>query len=174
MPATPVEVKRSTPASSPTPDVWQSLRSEVDQLFERFSSGFGMPSLRRMFDTSPAYRGATTMTVPSPAMDITEDGNGYRLTAELPGMTEQDIELRVTGDTLTLKGEKKQESEHKEKNCTLSERSYGAVQRGFFLPERIDRDKVDANFTRGVLTVILPKTPTVAAQEKKIEVKAAA
>jgi HSP20 family protein len=80
----------------------------------------------------------------------------------------------LSGDTLTLKGEKKQESERKEKNYTLSERSYGSFLRSFYLPEGVDREKIDANFSKGVLTVTLPKTPAAAAEPKKIEVKDAA
>jgi HSP20 family protein len=175
MATTPVEVKRSAPApAAANTDPWMTLRTEMDRLFDRFSTGFGMPSLRRMFDMAPQFRTETAFSMPAPAIDIVEDGNGYKLTAELPGMEEKDIELVLTGDTLTLKGEKKQESEHKEKNYTLSERSYGSFQRSFYLPEGVDRDKIDASFSKGVLTVALPKTAAAAAEPKKIEVKNAA
>jgi HSP20 family protein len=174
MATTPVEVKRSVPTPNPTPDAWQSLRTEMDRVFDRFSSGFGMPALRRMFDVSPAFRTDIGFTLPSPAIDIVEDAGGYKLLAELPGMSEKDIEFVVSGDALTLKGEKKQESEHKEKNYTLSERSYGSFQRSFYLPDGIDREKIDASFAKGVLTVTLPKTAAAVAEPKKIEVKQAA
>jgi HSP20 family protein len=112
--------------------------------------------------------------MPSPAIDIVEEPAGYKLTAELPGMTEKDVELIVSGDTVTLKGEKKLEMERKDKNYTLSERTYGSFQRTFYLPDGVDRDKIAAEFGKGVLTVTLPKTPAAAATPKKIEVKAAA
>ena len=89
-------------------------------------------------------------------------------------MEEKDIELVVSGDTVTLKGEKKQEKEHKDKSYTLSERSYGSFRRSFSLPDGIDRDKISAEFGKGVLTVKLPKTAAAAAEPKKIDVKAAA
>lgn len=172
MATTPVEVQRQAPAAVPSRDAWQSMRTEMDRLFDRF--GFGMPAFRRMFDMEPAFRTELTAVVPNPAIDIVEDDKVYKLTAELPGMTEADIEVVLNGDMLTLRGEKKQESEHKGKNYTQSERSYGAFERGFWLPDGVDREKIDAAFAKGVLTVTLPKTATTAAQTKKIDVKAAA
>ncbi len=172
MATTPVEVKKNAPTAVPTQDAWQSMRTDMERMFDRF--GFGMPAFRRWFDAEPAFRSGMTMSMPNPAIDIAEDDSGYKLTAELPGLTEKDIEITVNDDMLTLKGEKKQEAEHKEKNYTLSERSYGAFQRSFWLPESVDRNKIDASFAKGILTVSLPKSQTAAVQSKKIEVKAAA
>jgi len=169
---TPVEVKRSAPVPAPANDTWQSFRTEMERLFDRF--GFGMKPFRSWLDMEPALQFRTTFEMPSPAIDIVEDAKGYRLTAELPGMAEKDVELIVSGDSLTLKGEKKQETERKEKNYSLSERSYGSFERTFTLPEGVDRDKISADFGKGVLTVTLPKTPAAVAEPKKIEVKAAA
>lgn len=90
-----------------------------------------MPSLDRLVDVSPALRTEGGFTLPSPAIDIIGDAPGYKPLAELPGMNEKDIELVLSRDTLVLKGEKKQESEHEEKNCTLCERSCGLFQRKF-------------------------------------------
>jgi len=145
----------------------------MDRLFDRFSRGFGFPSLRRMFDPEPMLRPTASFTLPTPAIDIVEEPTLYRMTAELPGMSEQEVELVLSGDTITLKGEKKQESEQKDKNYTMSERNYGAFQRSFSLPDGVDRDKIDASFAKGVLTVTLPKTMAASAQSKKIDVKAA-
>lgn len=169
---TPVEVKRSAPAPAPAPDGWAEFRNEMDRLFDRF--GFGMRPFRSWFDVEPPISFRTSFEMPSPAIDIVEEPGGYKLTAELPGMAEKDVELVVSGDTVTLKGEKKQESERKDKNCTLSERCYGSFQRTFTLPDGVDRDKITAEFAKGVLTVTLPKNPAAVAEPKKIEVKAAA
>lgn len=169
---TPVEVKRTAPAPAPANDVWQSFRTEMDRLFDRF--GFGVKPFRSWFDMQPDFQFRTTFEMPSPAIDIVEEPTCYKLTAELPGMAEKDVELVVSGDTMTLKGEKKQETERKEKNYTLSERSYGSFQRTFTLPDGVDRNKISADFGKGVLTVTLPKTPAAVAEPKKIEVKAAA
>lgn len=168
---TPVEVKKSAPAPSGVPDAWRSLRSEMDRLFDRFGSGWGFPSIGRMFDAAPSFRYESSFSVPSPAVDITEDDSSYKVTAELPGMSEKEIEVVVSGDTMTLKGEKKQEKEQKEKNFYLSERSYGSFQRSFYVPEGVDRDKIAADFSKGVLTITMPKTAKAVEQQKKIEVK---
>jgi HSP20 family protein len=144
----------------------------MERLFDRF--GFGMKPFRNWFDMEPMFQLRTSFEMPSPAIDIVEEPSGYKLTAELPGMAEKDIELVVSGDTVTLKGEKKQETERKDKNYTLSERCYGSFQRTFTLPDGVDRDKITAEFAKGVLTVTLPKTPAAVAEPKKIEVKAAA
>lgn len=146
----------------------------MDRLFDRFSSGWGMPSLRRMFDVEPAFRYESTFSVPSPAVDISEDAAGYKMTAELPGMTEKEIEVVLSDGTLTLKGEKRQEKEQKEKNFYLSERAYGSFQRSFTVPDGVDREKIAADFSKGVLTISMPKTAKAKEAEKKIEVKAAA
>ncbi|MFL5279773.1 MAG: Hsp20/alpha crystallin family protein, partial [Rhodopila sp.] len=95
-----------------------------------------------------------------------------RLTAEMPGMTEKDVQVSLSGNTLVIKGEKRQEREEKDKGYHLSERCYGEFQRSFLLPDGADSDKVEASFANGVLTVTVPKTAQAA--PKKIEVKAAA
>lgn len=167
----PVEVKRATPVRSAGPDVWQSFRNEMDRLFDQFVGG-RLPSARRMFDLEPMWRSATSFSISVPAIDVTEDENAYRITAELPGMSERDIDITLSGDMLVLKGEKRQEREEKDKNRYLSERCYGAFQRSFALPEGIDRDAIVAEFSKGVLTLTLPKTAEAQKQQKKIEVKA--
>ena len=169
---TPVEVKRSAPAPAAKPDTLQTFRAEMERLFDRF--GFGIRPFRNWLDLEPAFQVRTSFEMPSPAIDIVEEPTGYKLTAELPGMEEKDIELVVSGDTVTLKGEKKQETEHKDKNYTLSERSYGSFRRSFSLPDGVDRDRISAEFGKGVLTVQLPKTAAAVAEPKKIDVKAAA
>lgn len=170
---TPVEVKQTAQAPA-APDAWRNLRTEMDRLFDRFANGWGMPSFRRMLDWEPGVRYESSFSVPTPAVDVTEADGAYKVSAELPGMTEKDIEVEMSGDTLTLKGEKREEKEQKEKNFYVSERSYGSFQRSFYVPEGVDRDKVTAEFAKGVLTITMPKTAKAVEQQKKIEVKAAA
>lgn len=162
----PVEVKRGTA----TPDVFRSFRADMDRLFDRFAGTFGLPSLARMFDT-PTFSFESGGGLPSPAVDITEDADCYRITAELPGMSEQDVDVSLSGDRLTLKGEKRQETEKTEANYHLTERSWGSFQRSFLLPPDVDREKINAAFAKGVLTVTLAKTAQAQQQQKKIEVK---
>jgi HSP20 family protein len=172
MASTPVEVKKATRA--PAPDAWRSFHSEMDRLFDRFSSGFGLPSFRRMFDTEPTGHIESPFSFGAPAVDVTEDDGAYKITAELPGLDEKNVEVVVSGDMLTLKGEKHYEKDEKGKNRHVSERAYGSFQRTFALPDGIDRDKIAADLTKGVLTISLPKTAEAKQQTKKIEVKAAA
>ncbi len=80
--------------------------------------------------------------------------------------------MTVSGDTLTIKGEKRQEKEEKEENYYLCERSFGSFQRSFTLPAGVDRDKISSELAKGVLTITLPKTAEAQRQQKKIEVKA--
>jgi len=172
-----VEVKRNEKAMAPSRmpgtgvDIWQSFRNEMQRFFDQFWNR-GFPSLPRAFDMEPPWRGVPSLGIASPAVDLAEDDKTYRITAELPGMTEKDIDVNLSGDTLTIKGEKREEKEEKAKNYYLSERHYGSFQRSFVLPDGIDRDKIDASFSAGVLTLTLPKTPETVKQQKKIEVKA--
>jgi len=165
----PVEVKKSAPAQTSAPDIWQSFRSEMDRLFDRF----GFPSLRRVFDIEPAWRSASSFSFSVPAIDMSEDERVYKISAELPGIDAKDIDLSVSGDMLVLKGEKRQEREEKDKNYHFSERAYGSFQRSFQLPSSVDRDKVAADFSKGVLTITLPKTAAAQKPQKKIEIKSA-
>jgi HSP20 family protein len=173
MAQTPVEVSKGPPARTLAADPWSAFRTEKDRLFDRFSGGFGLPSMRRMFDMEPGWRSEAPFGIAAPAVDVTEDDKAYKIAAELPGMSEKDIDVSITGDMLVLKGEKRQEREEKDKNRYLAERSYGSFQRSFMLPDGIDRDKISAEFSKGVLTLTLPKTHEAQKQQKKIEVKSA-
>ncbi|GLR66781.1 molecular chaperone Hsp20 [Acidocella aquatica] len=168
-----VEVKKSTEAAkSGRTDVWTALRNEVDHLFDRFSPGFGRFSFFPSADTgvfAPFFSSTGTL---APSMDVIEDGSAYTITAELPGLEDKDVDVSVDGSILNIKGEKQQETERKEKNYYLSERSYGAFARSLYLPDGVDRDKISAHIAKGVLTVTLPKTPAAQSNSKKIEVKA--
>lgn len=175
MAQTTVEVKRSEKTAAPVPapvDIWQSFRNDMQRLFDQFWSRGFLPSLPRAFDIEPMWRQWPSVGLARPAVDYSEDDKAYRITAELPGMSEKDIDVSLSGDTLTIKGEKRSEKEEKAKNYYLSERSYGSFQRSFTLPDGVDRDKIEASFATGVLTLTLPKTPETVKQQKKIEVKA--
>ena len=163
----PVEVKKAAPADTTAPDLWRSFRSEMDRLFDRF----GFPSLRRMFDMEPAWRSAGSFTFSVPAIDMSEDEKAYKISAELPGLDAKDVDVSVSGNMLVLKGEKRQEKEEKDKNYYFSERAYGSFQRAFELPASVEQDKISADFSKGVLTITMPKTPDAQKQQKKIEVK---
>ena len=135
----------------------------MDRLFDRFSKGFGIPAFEPFFSRDADFA--------APAVEFAEDDKAYTVTAELPGIEEKDVDVTVSGGALTIKGEKKKEREEKDTNYYRSERSYGSFQRAFSLPEDIDKDKIGANFAKGVLTVMLP-TSAEEQMSQKIEVKA--
>ena len=104
---------------------------------------------------------------------IVESEKAYEITAELPGMDEKNIEVKVANGNLIIKGERQEEKEEKEKDYYLRERNFGSFERSFDVPEGVDGDKIEASFRKGVLTVTLPKKPEAQKPAKKIEVKAA-
>lgn len=105
-----------------------------------------------------------------PATDIYERDGKYVVKAELPGMEEEDVDVSITGDRLTIKGEKKSETEVKEEDYYRCERAYGTFIRSIDLPSDADPDRIEANYDNGVLEVVVPKTE--AAKPKKIEISA--
>ena len=105
----------------------------------------------------------------SPALDVSEDENAYRLNAELPGVDPKDVHVTVESGVLTLRGEKKEESEKKEKNYHRLERRYGSFSRSLRFPVEVDAEKVEARYNNGVLEITVPKAESV--KPKRIEVK---
>jgi HSP20 family protein len=102
-----------------------------------------------------------------PRVDVSETGKEVRITAELPGLDEKDVEVTVTNNMLTIKGEKKVEKE--EGDYYHSERSYGYFDRTIALPQGIDADNAKAKFKKGVLKVTIPKKPEAQSSRRKIE-----
>jgi HSP20 family protein len=148
----------------------ENLRREMDRLFDEFD--WRSPFRRSVFDMEPLWRGELTSAT-TPAVDIAEKDKAYEITAELPGMDESNIEVKLSNGILTITGEKKEEKEEKKKGYYLSERRYGSFERRFQVPPGVETGKIEANFKKGVLTVTLPKSPEAQAAEKKIAVKAA-
>lgn len=149
-----------------------SLRREVDRLFEDFATSLGSWPLGRSLFDDRAWR-FPRLAFSMPAVDVTESEKEYRITAELPGMNEKDIEVTISDDVLTVKGEKKEEKEETRKDYRLSERHYGAFQRSFVIPPGADAGKIAASFSKGVLTVTLAKTEQAQRKPKKVEIKSA-
>jgi HSP20 family protein len=151
---------------------FESLRREVDRLFDDFSGGmWRSPFARSFFDVEPFRRGEGTFGA-VPAVDVTQTDKGYEITAELPGLAEKDIEVKLADQILTIRGEKRDEKEEKNKDYYVRERSFGSFERSFQLPEDVDTDKINASFNKGVLTIMVPKSAQAQRAEKKIEVKA--
>jgi len=140
------------------------LHREVDRVFENFWGGLGMPSLLR--ENGGALAGAA-MDV---RVDTSEDDKAYHVTAELPGMSEKDVEVTFADNVLTISGEKKEEKEVKEKDYHRRERSFGSFRRSFSLPAEVDEDKISAAFKDGVMTIELPKSKSAQKKAKKITI----
>lgn len=104
-----------------------------------------------------------------PALDITEKEKEYVVSAELPGLTEDDVHISLKDNVLTIKGEKKQEKTEEEEGRYYSERTYGNFQRMIRLDSDVDSEKVEANYENGVLNIHLPKTRET--MHKQIPVK---
>jgi HSP20 family protein len=103
--------------------------------------------------------------------DMVETDDAVEISIELPGMEMNDVEVTVSDDMLTVKGEKRIERQEEKKGYYLSERSYGAIYRTIPLPPGVDGEKAQASFKNGVLTIRLPQTPEAKAKVKRIEVK---
>ncbi|MGC2424034.1 MAG: Hsp20/alpha crystallin family protein [Nitrospirota bacterium] len=134
-----------------------SLQERMNRLFEE--------SVRR----SDSSIGGGTWT---PAVDIYETGKDIVISAELPGMSESDVDVEVRENVLTVKGERRFEREVKEENSYHRvERSYGKFSREFSLPKNVETEKITARFDKGVLEVRLPKAAESEARAIKIETK---
>lgn len=167
------EEKSTAQPTTPAPfHPFESLRREVDRLFSDFERGNWLRSFGRFALDPDVFSRRELSWGNVPATDIAEKDQEYEVTAELPGMDESNIEVKVSNGMLTIKGEKKEEKEEKRKDYYLSERRYGAFERSLRVPEGVDTDKIEAAFKNGVLTVKLPKTPEAQKKEKKIAVKA--
>ena len=164
----------SKPAASPAAmQVWrpfESLRREVDRLFEDFTMNpFRLPFRRPAFDIEPFWQ--TESWIAAPAVDLVEQEKAFELTAELPGLDEKNVEVKVANGVLTIKGEKQEDKEEKNKDFHVRERRFGSFERALRIPDTVDTDKIEASFKKGVLTVTLPKTAEAQKPVKKIAVK---
>jgi HSP20 family protein len=126
----------------------------INHLFEDFFNDFP-------FASSSPERSENWI----PAVDILEKEGNLVLRAELPGITEKQIELKLEGNTLTLKGERNMDKEDKKNNYHRVESFYGSFTRSFRLPETVDLEKISADFKNGVLTITIPQRPEVRPRE---------
>ncbi|MBT8489461.1 MAG: Hsp20/alpha crystallin family protein [Deltaproteobacteria bacterium] len=104
-----------------------------------------------------------------PAFDISESDTEYSVVAEMPGIDEKDLDVMLTDGILTIKGEKKQETDEKIETYHRIERRYGSFQRSFRVPDGVQSDKIDATYKDGILKLLIPKSET--SEAKKIEIK---
>ena len=126
-------------------------------LFDRFFDDWDLPAL---------FSGENEWI---PAFDISENDKEYIVSAELPGIDIKDVDITISDGILSVKGEKKHETEDKGKDYHRIERRYGSFHRNFRIPGRVEADKVDASYKDGILKVFLPKAEGT--ETKKIEIK---
>lgn len=140
------------------------LRQRMDELFDSFGSGWQLPSMATPF-AAPPPTGAVAVQ-----FDVVESDDAIEVSVELPGIDEKDVEVTLEGGLLTVKGEKKAESEKKNKDHYVMERRYGAFRRSFRLPDGLDESKVTAKFDKGVLQIVLPKAAEAKRKAKKVPI----
>ena len=128
---------------------FMTLRREMDRLFDDFLTSWGWRTPTRLAERWNKF---------TPQLDISEVNDHIKITAELPGLEREDVNVNLVDDVLTISGEKKKEMEEEGENYYRAERTYGAFERSIRMPSEIDADDVDAVFEKGVLTITLPKT----------------
>jgi HSP20 family protein len=145
--------------------VFDDFRKEMDDLIGNFFGGE-----RRLSGSSKIWANLPAGVV-NPAIDVAENDEAVTLTAELPGLAEEDVDLSFRDGVITLKGEKKYEHDEEKDDMRVSERSYGSFQRSMPVPAGVDTEKIKARFDKGVLVVTMPKKPEAVKAARKIAVE---
>jgi HSP20 family protein len=156
--------KRNFPFRREEEYPFSSLQREINRLLDEFFREANVPSFEFPEEGPGVY---------VPRVDVTEDEKAIKITAELPGMEEKDINVSVSRDAVTITGEKREEKEEEDKGYYRMERRYGSVRRTVPLPFEVEIDKAQATFKNGILTIELPKSPESRGSVKTIQVKKA-
>lgn len=143
---------------------WEPFR-ELEEMGRRFDDILGRPFTPAMWRRFPAVMGW------APAIELYEKEDKFIVKAELPGMKEDDIDVSVVGETLTIKGEPNAETEVKEDEYYCCERSYGSFFRSIALPSTVDAKKIEASYSDGVLEIELSKAVEVKAEKVNVSAK---
>lgn len=151
-------------------DPLSAFRRDMNRLFEEFLNGFGAPGA-----LAAAPQAAAALLTPQ--INVSETDQEVRITAELPGLDEDDVEVALADDSLTISGEKEAEQEEVEeageRRYHVMERASGAFSRTLQLPFPVDPDEVEAVFKNGVLAITIAKPPAVQQKQRKIAIKGA-
>ncbi len=137
-------------SSSQTGASLNTIRRDMNEMFNDLFRGFGLAPFESSFGTE--------MRLFSPRVDVVETPEALKVSAELPGMDKDDVNVSLSRDTLTISGEKKSEQEEEGEDYYHMERSYGSFRRSVAVPCEIDDDAIEATFENGVLNIMLPKT----------------
>lgn len=152
-----------TPAATSTPAEFGTVdwvRAEID----RFIEEMGKPG-RSLLSFVPRF------VMPKPAIELTDTGDVYRLSAELPGLTEKDIKVELADGILTIAAEKHESSKRQEEGCLINERRHGHFERRISLPVDADEDKVKARFKHGLLVLEIGKDADARKAVRKIKIE---
>lgn len=147
------------------PSTWLTPFVRMEDVMEDF--------IRRPFGRTfwPNMPGTIEDVEMSPSVDIYEEGDHIVLKSELPGISKEDLDIKLTDDTITISGEKKKEEKIERKNYYRLERSFGSFKRSFALPSDVQSDKAKASFKDGILEVTIPKSDEAKKKEKKIKIE---
>jgi HSP20 family protein len=148
---------------------FKEMEKRFEEMERRFEDFF-----RKPFSLLPSWMPRLRMheiEEVSPSMDIFTEGDNVVVKAELPGMKKEDIHVNLTGDTITISGEKEKEEKVEKKDYYSFERSYGSFKRSFSLPSEVQTEKASAKFKNGVLEIRIPKTEEAKIKEKKVTVE---
>ena len=141
------------------------FHQEIDRMFDNFFSAW--PSFRMDRRHEPLMADGML----KPTLDLSATDKEYAITVEIPGVDEKDVKLELINDTLTIRGEKKQEKEEKDKDYYRMERAYGSFQRILSLPDDTDQNSIKAKFKNGVLKVTMLRKALPHSDVKRIEVR---
>lgn len=158
------DIEVSKPKREPvsgSKDIFSAMRDEMNRVLERFEGG-------KPFWSTPVSRWVGGTMVPE--LDVRERDGSVIVEAELPGVDEKDIAVTVANGYLTIKGEKRSESEQSEESYYVAERSFGSFQRSLRLPDSVDENKIEASFDKGVLKISAPKRADAQKSERKIPI----
>ena len=152
------------PAGKDADHPFYSLQHQMNSLFDDFFSGCNAVPHSMVTGELGAF---------SPSIDVKESDKDFIIRAELPGVNDKDVEVTVTNNAVTIKGEKKEDKEDKGENYYYMERSYGSFNRVIPLEMETDANKAEASFKNGILNITIPKKPSAKTKGTKVPIKAA-
>ena len=143
----------------------KAMRDEMDHLFDSMTRGFGFPEFRM-----PTIELARPAGMVDARFEVAESDQAMEVTAELPGLDVDEIDITLSEGVLTVKGEKRDTREQKGKDYYVSERRYGSFSRAFRVPDSVDEGKISASFDQGILSITLPKQARAKRRPKSIQI----
>lgn len=154
------------------PSLWSPGKNEIDPFRSIGREMYDM--MNRITKQWPSLPSGLEFTGNVPALNVAETKEAIEVSAELPGLDEKDVNVTLEGNRLIIAGERKQSSEHKDKDWHVTETSYGSFKRSVLLPFEPANDSVEAHFDKGMLNLKIRKPPEAANGKRTIEIKSAA